>query len=79
RFSLVDAVYAPIFRYFDAFDRIGDFGVLSRKPRVEAWRKRLHQRQSVKDAVTPDYPQRLHAFLQAKGSHLSKLIRRNEA
>ncbi|TIX98378.1 MAG: glutathione S-transferase family protein, partial [Mesorhizobium sp.] len=27
----------------------------------------------------PDYPQRLHAFLQAKGSHLSKLIRRNEA
>ncbi|TJW74217.1 MAG: glutathione S-transferase domain-containing protein, partial [Mesorhizobium sp.] len=79
RFSLVDAVYAPIFRYFDAFDRIGTFGILSGKPRVEAWRKRLHERQSVKDAVTPDYPQRLHAFLQAKGSHLSKLIRRNEA
>jgi glutathione S-transferase len=79
RFSLVDAVYGPIFRYFDVFDRISDFGILSGKPLVEAWRKGLHERESVKDAVTPDYPLRLHAFLQAKGSHLSKIIRRNEA
>jgi glutathione S-transferase len=79
RFSLVDAVYGPIFRYFDAFDRIGDFGILNGKPLVEAWRKGLHERKSVKDAVTPDYPQRLHAFLQARDSHLSKLIRRTEA
>ncbi|AZO00365.1 glutathione S-transferase family protein [Mesorhizobium sp. M9A.F.Ca.ET.002.03.1.2] len=79
RFSLVDAVYGPVFRYFDAFDRIGDFGILSGKPLVEAWREGLHERRSVKDAVTPDYPQRLHAFLQAKGSHLSKIIRRNDA
>ncbi|TIV02296.1 MAG: glutathione S-transferase family protein, partial [Mesorhizobium sp.] len=79
RFSLVDAVYGPIFRYFDAFDRIDDFGILNGKSLVEAWRKELRERKSVKDAVAPDYPQRLHAFLQAKGSHLSKLIRRNEA
>ncbi|RWK59458.1 MAG: glutathione S-transferase family protein [Mesorhizobium sp.] len=79
RFSLVDAVYGPIFRYFDAFDRIGEFGILSGKPRVEAWRKGLHERKSVKNAVAPDYPQRLLAFLQAKGSHLSNLTRRNEA
>ncbi|TIL61870.1 MAG: glutathione S-transferase domain-containing protein, partial [Mesorhizobium sp.] len=59
RFSLVDAVYGPVFRYFDAFDRIGAFGILSGKPRVGAWRKRLHERKSVKDAVTPDYPQRI--------------------
>ncbi|GLS41474.1 glutathione S-transferase [Mesorhizobium tianshanense] len=78
-FSLVDAVYGPIFRYFDAFDRIGDFSILSGKPLVEAWRKGLHERKSVNDAVTPDYPRRLHAFLQAKGSHLSKIIRRNDA
>src|SRR5262245_10609974 len=26
-FSLVDAVFGPVFRYFDAFDRIGDFGL----------------------------------------------------
>ncbi|QIA25884.1 glutathione S-transferase family protein [Mesorhizobium sp. AA22] len=79
RFSLVDAVYGPIFRYLDAFDRIDDFRLLNGKSLVEAWRKELRERKSVKNAVAPDYPQRLHAFLQAKGSHLSKLIRRNEA
>ena len=34
RFSLVDAVFGPVFRYFDVFDRIGDFGVLSSQPKV---------------------------------------------
>ena len=78
RFSLVDAVYGPIFRYFDAFDRIADFGILSGKPLVQAWRKALAERRAVKNAVAPDYPQRLDAFLLAKGSHLSALIRRND-
>lgn len=77
-FSLVDAVYGPIFRYFDAFDRIADFGILSGKPLVQAWRKALAERRAVKNAVAPDYPQRLDAFLLAKGSHLSALIRRND-
>ncbi|WP_376704001.1 glutathione S-transferase family protein [Mesorhizobium sp. ISC25] len=82
RFSLVDAVYGPIFRYFDVFDvfdRIGDFGMLDGKPHVEAWREALHERSSVKDAVAPDYAQRLHAFLRAKGSHLSEIIRQNDS
>ncbi|WP_167449200.1 glutathione S-transferase family protein [Mesorhizobium hawassense] len=75
RFSLVDAVYGPIFRYFDTFDRIGDFGIFDRKPLVEAWRDALSERRSVKEAVNPDYPRRLHAFLRAKGSYLSEIIR----
>ncbi|WP_245451650.1 glutathione S-transferase family protein [Mesorhizobium waimense] len=78
RFSLVDAVYGPIFRYFDVFDRIGDFGILDEKPLVRAWRKALSERQSVRDAVASDYPPRLHAFLLAKRSHLSELILRND-
>jgi glutathione S-transferase len=32
RFSLVDASFGPVFRYFDVFDRIGDFGILDGKP-----------------------------------------------
>ena len=78
RFSLVDAVYGPVFRYFDAFDRIGDFGILDGKPLVDAWRQALSGRPSIRHAVAPDYPQRLHAFLQAKGSYLSSLIRRSD-
>ncbi len=78
RFSLVDAVYGPVFRYFDAFDRIGDFGILDGKPLVNAWRQALSGRPSIRHAVAPDYPQRLHAFLRAKGSCLSNLIRQND-
>ncbi|TPO07528.1 glutathione S-transferase family protein [Mesorhizobium sp. B1-1-5] len=75
RFSLVDAVYGPVFRYFDTFDSIGDFGILDGKPLVQAWRAALSKRRSVKEAVGLDYPQRLQAFLRAKGSYLSEVIR----
>ncbi|MEW6633236.1 MAG: glutathione S-transferase family protein [Pseudomonadota bacterium] len=75
RFSLVDAVYAPIFRYFDSFDRISDFGILDGKPLVRAWREALSHRPSVKAAVSADYPQRLDAFLRAKASYLSRAMR----
>lgn len=74
RFSLVDAVFGPIFRYFDTFDAIGDFGVLSDKPKVRAWRQRLAERPSVKAAVAADYPERLAVFLKNRGSHLSMLM-----
>jgi glutathione S-transferase len=75
-FSLVDAVYGPVFRYFDTFDRIGDFGILDGKPLVQAWREALSERRSVTEAVSPDYPRRLQDFLRAKGSYLSGIIRR---
>ncbi len=71
RFSLVDAVYGPVLRYFDVIDEIGDFGILAGKPKIAAWRKALAQRPSVRDAVTPDYPERLLAFFEAKRSALT--------
>jgi glutathione S-transferase len=77
-FSLVDAVFGPVFRYFDVFDRIGDFKVLSDKPKVTAWRRALASRPSVKAAVTEDYDARLRAFLAARNSHLSSLMVRKE-
>lgn len=73
-FSLVDAVYGPIFRYFDTFDRIGDFGILAGKPKTAAWRKALNERESVRDAVEPDYPARLADFLRQRKSHIASLI-----
>jgi glutathione S-transferase len=77
RFSLVDAVYGPVFRYLDAFDRIADFDILDGKPLVQGWRKALSERPSIKHAVAPDNPLGLHAFLRAKGSYLSGLIGRS--
>jgi glutathione S-transferase len=73
-FSLVDAVFGPVFRYFDVFDRIGDFKVLAGKPKVAAWRQALASRPSIKRAVSCDYENRLWMFLEARKSHLSRLI-----
>jgi glutathione S-transferase len=75
-FSLVDAVFGPVFRYFDAFDRIGDFGILGGLEKVGAWRAALAARPSIKAAVAPDYPALLWDFLRARKSHLSRLIER---
>jgi len=75
KFSLVDAAFGPVFRYFDVFDRIGDFGILADKPRVAAWRKALAARPSVRDAVAPDYEARLWKFLAGRKSFLSSLMR----
>jgi glutathione S-transferase len=74
RFTLVDAVFAPVFRYWNAFDRIADFGVLGGLPKVAAWRSALAARPSVRAAVGADYDERLWQFLQARGSHLSGLM-----
>jgi glutathione S-transferase len=74
RFSLVDAVYGPIFRYFDVFERIGHFVSFEELPKTQAWRKALAERPSVGKAVTPDYPERLLAFLRNRESALSQRI-----
>jgi glutathione S-transferase len=74
RFSLVDAVFGPVFRYFDVFDRIGDFNVLANKPTVGKWRAALASRPSIMTAVADDYEARLWGFLEARKSHLSSLM-----
>lgn len=73
RFSLVDAVFAPIFRYFDVFDTITETGIFAEAPKVTAWRADVAARASVRAAVGEDYPQRLRVFLAAHDAHLLKL------
>jgi glutathione S-transferase len=75
-FGLVDAAFGPVFRYFDLFDRIGEFGILTGLPKVAAWRQALSQRPSVRKAVAPDYELRLLDFLTRRGSHLGDMARR---
>ena len=73
-FSLVDVAFGPVFRYFGVFDRIGDFGILSNKPKIAAWRKALADRHSIQNAVTDDYETRLWDFLKIRKSHLASLM-----
>ncbi|MGZ2496860.1 glutathione S-transferase [Ralstonia sp. 151470066-2] len=72
RFCMVDAVFGPVFRYFDVFDTIDAFGVLDDLPKVGAWRSALTVRPSVRDAVGADYAARLRTFLLTRGSALSR-------
>ncbi|WP_370153917.1 glutathione S-transferase family protein [Ferrovibrio sp.] len=72
-FGLVDAAFAPIFRLFDGFDRIGAFGILDDLPKVAAYRAALAGRDSVRDAVVPDYQARFLRYLAGRGSHLAGL------
>lgn len=71
-FGMVDAAFAPVFRYFDTFDRIGDFGFWNGIPKVQRWRAALAVRPSVVQAVSPAYGERLRVFLRARGSALSR-------
>lgn len=74
RFSLVDAAFGPVFRYFDVLDRVVDLSVFHGLPKVSAWRGALAARPSVRHAVSADYEQRLWEFLVQRRSHLSRLM-----
>ena len=74
RFSLVDAVFGPVFRYFDVFDLIDNFGILANKAKVGAWRSALSSRPSVQGAVGNDYDKRLWVFLETRKSYLSRIM-----
>lgn len=74
KFCVVDAVFGPVFRYFDVFDGIEDFGFFADLPKISAWRAHLQSRPSVQQAVRPDYPDLLRTFLVERNSALSRRI-----
>ena len=74
QFSIVDAAFAPVFRYFDVFDTIDAFGFFIGLDNLNAWREQLSRRPSVRDAVSAQYPDLLRAFLLARRSALSRRI-----
>jgi glutathione S-transferase len=67
----VDAVFGPVFRYFDVIPPAGLFDGL---PRVQAWRGALAGRPSVRDAVAAGYAARLRGFLLDRRSALSRRL-----
>ncbi len=71
KFSIVDAVFAPVFRYFDVFDGILDLGVFDGLPKVQAWREALASRPSVANAVVPNFKDLLRNFLRRKEGYIA--------
>jgi len=74
KFHLIDAVYGPIFRYFDVFDRFTNLNIFDNLIRTKAWRIALQQRSSVQLAVTPEYPELLLQFIKKRNSYFSGLV-----
>jgi glutathione S-transferase len=74
RFGLADAVFGPVFRYFEVFEALGEAGFFDALPRVQAWRAALAARPSVRQAAGADYAGRLARFLVERGSALSRRI-----
>jgi glutathione S-transferase len=73
RFGLVDAAFAPVFRLFDTFDGMGDFGIFAGLSAVPAYRRALAERPSVRQAVASNYGEVFRQYLRERGSHLSRL------
>lgn len=73
-FSLVDAAFAPVFRYFDVFDECSGVDPFEATPKVRSWRTALSERASVQDAVSADYPSLLKQFVIARGGVLGKRL-----
>ena len=74
RFQMIDGVWGTVFRYFDVFDEIADFGVMADLPASKAWRAAVSTRPSVIAAPPPGYPTRLEQFLRDRGSILSERL-----
>lgn len=77
-FSMVDATYAPMFRYFDAVEQIADFGFFTDTPKVRAWRQALSDRPSIQRIFTEDYSQQLLTLLKQRHSYLSMLAQKSD-
>jgi glutathione S-transferase len=72
-FSMVDAAFAPVFRYFDVFGTLGVDGFFDRLAKVGRWREALAQRESVRVAAGDDYAELLTRFLRGRGTEISRI------
>ncbi len=72
-FSLVDAAFAPVFRYFDVIEMLSDIDFFVDVPKVRAWRNVLATRPSVQQAVSEDFAVRLLQFLAGRDSVIGNI------
>ena len=75
QFTLVDAAFAPVFRYFEVIESIMGESFFSDVPKTDAWRRRLAERPSVQSAVGTDYRSRLLDSFASRDSYLGERSR----
>lgn len=73
-FSMIDAVFAPIFRYHKRILEFKDYGIFEDAHNVKAWGERLLERPSVIKSVPDTYEQRFLIFLENQNSILGNAM-----
>lgn len=73
-FHIVDAAWAPVFRYFNVLSTVPDINVFKGLKRVTDWSSNLSARPSVVSGVPDGYEERLTVFLRNRKSYLSSLM-----
>jgi glutathione S-transferase len=73
QFTLVDAAFAPVFRYFDAFEDLTGLEFFAGTPKVARWRKALLEHPAAQAAVDKDFPERLLQFFANRNSVVGRI------
>ena len=74
KFSLIDAVYAPIFRYHKQIAKYKDYEIFQDAPNVKAWGDRLLERPSVISSIPSSYEDDISGYFKKLDSILGKIV-----
>lgn len=74
-FAMIDAVYAPIFRYHQRIAMIKDYEIFEDAPNVKAWGDRLLKHPSVIKSVPESYEDDISKYFKNLDSIISKEIK----
>jgi len=75
RYSMVDVAFAPLFRYFDVFEKYTQDNIFNDLDMLAKWRKALKKRHSTQQVVSKNYENELIDFVIKKDSYLGNLMR----
>lgn len=75
RFGLVDAAYAPVFRYFPVLEQALGTALLDPASRLHNWAQALAARPSVRQAAAASYAALLRDFIGRRPSALGQHVR----
>lgn len=70
-FSIIDAVYAPVFRYHAELEKHHEFGFFDDRPQLTLWKNTLLSHDSVKGSVPETYHAELDSYLRKADSVFS--------
>lgn len=73
-FSMIDAVYAPIFRFHQQIASYKDFGIFEDAENIKAWGDRLLTRPSVIKSVPDSYKEDISSYFKKLDSIFNKEI-----